>query len=398
MKAHADRSGRNAPSRTPLIAHVIFRFGIGGLENGLVNLINNMPAGRYRHVIICLTDYTNFRNRLTSSDVQVIALHKRDGKDFGAYVRLWKVLRELRPDFVHTRNLGTVDGVFAALLAGVRFRVHGEHGWDMMDLHGTNRRYRLLRRLCSLFTHRHITVSGHLADWLHEVVHIPARKITRIYNGVDTGKFFPRQTDRSILADSGFATSDSVVIGSVGRMAAVKNPVMLVRAFISLLEKNNDLRSKLCLVMIGDGPLRSEVQQTAEAAGIADRVWLPGERDDVAELLAGFDIFVIPSLNEGISNTILEAMATGLPVVATAVGGNPELVTPGATGVLVEAGDPEALVAGIQGYLDRPELRIEHGAESRRMIENNFSLRSMIDQYLAVYDEVAGVSEPVGTG
>ena len=126
--ADSSASAAQVGDQPPLIAHVIYRFGIGGLENGLVNLINNMPAGRYRHAIICLTDYTDFRNRLKSQDIPVIAVHKRDGKDFSAYVRLWKIFRKLRPDFVHTRNLGTVDVAIPAALAGVRYRIHGEHG------------------------------------------------------------------------------------------------------------------------------------------------------------------------------------------------------------------------------------------------------------------------------
>jgi sugar transferase (PEP-CTERM/EpsH1 system associated) len=268
----------------------------------------------------------------------------------------------------------------------------------MVDLHGENRRYRILRRICGLFIHRHITVSENLADWLRETVHTPAGKITQIYNGVDTEKFFPARAQRSVLGGDGFVEPDSVVIGTVGRMAAVKNPLTLLRAFISLLKRNSDQRSKLRLVMIGDGPLRAGVKEMVETAGIQSQVWLPGERDDVADLLAGFDIFVIPSLNEGISNTILEAMATGLPVVATDVGGNPELITPGHTGLLVKAGDSAALADGIQSYLDRPSLRAEHGAEGRRVVEKDFSLRSMVGQYLAVYDALAGMSKPVEAG
>ena len=381
--------------RPLLIAHVIFRFDIGGLENGLVNLINNMPSNRYRHVIICLTDFTDFRDRIKSADVQVIALHKRDGKALGVYVRLWKLFRELRPDFVHTRNLGTVDIAVPAALAGVSFRIHGEHGWDMADLHGTNRKYQLLRRLCSLFIHQHITVSANLANWLRDVVHIPGRKITHIYNGVDAEKFSPSRVGREAFAKSSFAPAETVVIGTVGRMAAVKNPLTLVQAFILLVKRETDGCANLRLVLVGDGPLRAEVQQAVTVAGIDDLVWLPGERDDIAALLGGFDVFVIPSLNEGISNTILEAMATGLPVVATDVGGNPELVKPGRTGALVEAGDAEALADGIQQYLDRPSLRVEHGAEGRRVIESKFSLQSMVQQYLAVYDALARTTEPV---
>ena len=126
-------------SDAPLIVHIIFRLDVGGMENGLVNLINGMPANRYRHAIVCLKDYTDFRSRLQRADVALYALNKKDGKDLLLYYRVWRLLRTLRPDIVHTRNLGTIDMLFPAALAGVRSRVHGEHGWDMVDLHGENR-------------------------------------------------------------------------------------------------------------------------------------------------------------------------------------------------------------------------------------------------------------------
>ena len=141
-------------SEPPLIAHVIFRLDVGGLENGVVNLVNNIPESRYRQVIICLQEFTDFRKRLTSPNVRVIALHKKQGKDPGIYFRLWKIFRELRPDIVHTRNLGTIDAVFPAAVAGVRHHVHGEHGWDMVDLYGDNRKYRLLRRACNILINK----------------------------------------------------------------------------------------------------------------------------------------------------------------------------------------------------------------------------------------------------
>src|SRR5690242_17573044 len=116
--------------RPQLIAHVINRLDVGGLENGLVNLVNRMPADRYRHAIVCMTDYTDFRRRVQREDVEVHAIGKRPGKDLGAYGRLWRLMKSLRPSVIHTRNLGTVDAQWVAFCAGVPRRVHGEHGWD----------------------------------------------------------------------------------------------------------------------------------------------------------------------------------------------------------------------------------------------------------------------------
>ncbi len=124
----------------PLIAHVIYRLDFGGLENGLVNLINRMPPERYRHAIVCLAGVgAEFRQRLQRASVEVVSLDKRPGKDVAVYARMWRTLRRLRPDIVHTRNLGTVDMQWVAAACGVRRRVHGEHGWEATDPRGTNR-------------------------------------------------------------------------------------------------------------------------------------------------------------------------------------------------------------------------------------------------------------------
>jgi glycosyltransferase involved in cell wall biosynthesis len=135
------------------------------------------------------------------------------------------------------------------------------------------------------------------------------------------------------------------------------------------------------------------LQDIVDSAGVGDIVWMPGERDDIPDVLKGIDVFVLPSLNEGISNTILEAMATGLPVVATDVGGNPELVQSEQTGFLVPAGDTDAMASAIRRYLERPELIVKHGKAARRMVEAEFGLQDMVDKYLAAYDAVMGDTE-----
>ena len=374
-------------SKPPLIAHVIHRLQVGGLVNGLVNLINNTPDGRYRHVIICMTEYTGFRDRL-QGDVPCFALHKRAGKDIAVYFRLWRLLRELKPDLLHTRNIGTLECVLPALLSGVRFRVHGEHGRDIHDIHGKNRKYNLLRRTLSPWVNKFIALSKDLESWLISVVGIPAGKVVQLYNGVDTGAFSPADKGEVKLPAEGFTSPDTILIGTVGRMQAEKDPLNLVKAFVLLAARTDIRKERLRLVMVGDGPLREEALRMLNKAGLSGQAWLPGDRHDVPELLRAMDIFVLPSLGEGISNTILEAMASGLPVVATRVGGNPELVVEGSTGVTVPAADAEALATSIARYVADPSLLKQHGVAGRRRVEESFSLQGMVDRYLAVYDQV----------
>jgi sugar transferase (PEP-CTERM/EpsH1 system associated) len=372
----------------PLVAHVIHRLAVGGLENGLVNLINHMPAERYRHAIICLSDFTDFRERIQSSDVPVIALHKRQGKDLGIHAVLWKVLRNLQPAILHTRNLPAMEYAASAMLAGVPRRVHGEHGRDIYDLDGLNPRYNLLRKTMRPFIHRHIAVSKDLESWLIRTVGVPPNRVAQIYNGVDAGRFRPRAAARRNLGAAGFCSQETLVLGTVGRMEDVKDPLTLVRAFIRLLEVDPKARQLARLVMIGDGSLKKDAEGLLATAGAAHLAWLPGERDDVPEIIRNLDIFVLPSLREGISNTILEAMASGLPVVATRVGGNVELVEEGTTGTLVPPADPIALSEAIHGYLlDRDRLS-RHGEAGRRRVDERFSIKSMVEGYLALYDAV----------
>jgi len=384
------RTGKSRP--VPLIAHVIYQLAVGGLENGLVNVINRIPEDRYRHAIISLNDYTDFRNRIKNPNVEVHVLHKRAGKDLRLYGKLWSLFRRLKPDIVHTRNLATLESQLPALLAGVPHRVHGEHGRDIHDLDGTSRKYQLLRRLFRPLIQRYIALSLDLKRYLQEQIGVPEHKISHICNGVDTEKFTPANSQARAVLPGDFSGADKIVIGTVGRMEAVKDQITLVHAFVRLVKEHPRGRESLRLIMIGDGALREPARALLEAAGLAEIAWLPGEREEVPDLLRAMDVFVLPSLAEGISNTILEAMASGLPIVATDVGGNNELVDQDTTGFLVPRADPAALADAIRVYVDDPDLRCRHGTDARKRSEDEFSLDTMVQRYQDIYDELLNTS------
>ncbi|HRQ05460.1 MAG TPA: TIGR03088 family PEP-CTERM/XrtA system glycosyltransferase [Nitrosomonas halophila] len=374
----------------PLIAHIIYHLGVGGLENGLVNLINHMPEARYRHVIICLKGYSEFHKRLHRKDIEIIALNKREGNDLRYYGRLFKLLRQLKPAIVHTRNLATIETQLVAVAAGVKARVHGEHGRDVFDLEGKNRKYNLLRKLIRPFVHRYIAVSKDLAGWLVETIQAPAARVHQIYNGVEQSRFHPDNIAPVEAFPAGFFQDQPFVIGSVGRMAAVKDYPSLVQAFLLLRERVPDNGRRLRLVIIGEGVAKAQCIDMLHAAGAEHLAWLPGERDDIAQLMRAMHLFALPSLGEGISNTILEAMASGLPVVATRVGGNAELVREGETGWLVPPGNPAALADALYRYYQDEALTTRHGQRAREVVERQFSMRAMTNGYLAVYDRLLG--------
>jgi sugar transferase (PEP-CTERM/EpsH1 system associated) len=379
----------------PLVLHVVYRFDVGGLENGVVNLINHLPATGYRHAVLALTQVTDFRRRVSRGDVEFMALDKPPGHALPLYPAMVRLFRRLRPAIVHTRNLAALEAVVPAWIAGVPVRIHGEHGVDVDELRGRQRRYRLVRRLYRPFVSHFVTVSRPLQRMLVEDVGAAPERVTRICNGVDALRFRPRGTAAEAPAGWPFSP-EHWVVGTVGRMQAVKDPVLLARAFVTALRTWPSLRQRLRLVMVGDGPLRSACRAVLQEAGADDLTWLPGERADVPQVMRALDAFVLPSLSEGVSNTLLEAMASGLPVVATDVGANGELVEADVTGRLVPAGEVEALAAAIADMAQRPDAARAMGQAGRRRAEEQFSLRAMVGAYHTLYDtQLATLRTPV---
>jgi sugar transferase (PEP-CTERM/EpsH1 system associated) len=374
----------------PLVAHILHRFDTGGLENGVVNLINHMPAGTYRHMVVALTEVTDFRHRLCDPEVECIALHKPPGQGVRLYPRLWQLLREHRPAIVHTRNLAALEMQPVAWAARVPGRIHGEHGRDVSDLDGRNPKYQRLRRLYAPFVQRYVALSQDLQGYLVERVGIAPERIEQIYNGVDSQRFSPPADGPEPIPGCPFAAPTHWLVGTVGRMQAVKHQTLLARAFVLALQQQPALRERLRLVLVGEGPLRAQAQALLTDAGLADLAWLPGERSDVPELMRGLNCFVLPSLAEGVSNTILEAMASGLPVVATDVGGNGELVQHGHTGLVIPSDDAAAMAQALCRLAAQPEDAARMGVAGRAAVEQRFSLQAMVTAYQHLYDRAAG--------
>jgi sugar transferase (PEP-CTERM/EpsH1 system associated) len=379
----------NVVPQPPLVVHVLHRFDTGGLENGVVNLINRLPAQRYRHAVVAL-DAVNpaFARRLQRGDVACLSVGKRPGPTLKIFPQLVSLFRQLAPAIVHTRNLVALDCQAAAWLAGVPVRIHGEHGRDVGDLDGSNRKNQWNRRLLRPFVQRWVALSQDLAATLTGPVGVPAGRVVHICNGVDSARFHRAEAGRAALADCPFGDPRLWVVGTVGRMQTVKNQTALAAAFVQVLQRQPRLRDSLRLAMVGDGPLRAASLQLLQQAGMADLAWLPGERTDVPDVMRALDCFVLPSLAEGISNTILEAMSTGLPVIAANVGGNGELVENGSTGLLTETAGVDHLADALEALaLDR-ERAAHLGAQGRRHVERRFSLEVMVQAYDDLYGQL----------
>lgn len=354
------------------VLHILHSFGIGGMEKGIAMLIN-YASDDFEHMILCLTETGDSRH-LIPTTIPIYEMHKPEGNSFGFILKLTKKIKEIKPDIVHTRNWGGMDGIIAARLAGCKAVVHGEHGWGMDDPQGSSKKRKFLRRWLSLGVTQFTAVSKQIKMWLEEDVRV-FKPVMQIYNGVD---FSHAQNggERQGIRQELEMSDSAFLIGTVGRLDPIKDQTGLIDAFARL----SKLRPDCHLLIVGDGPERKQLEQLK-----IDGVHLLGMRNDVAAILKQLDIFVLPSLNEGISNTILEAMAVGLPIVATAVGGTPELIAHEKNGLLVEPRDYPALAQAFARYLNDRDLRSEHGRINSAIIRERFSVEAMVAGYENVW-------------
>jgi len=367
----------------PLVMHLTYALDVGGLETLLVDCINKMPADQYRHVVVCLTRSSSFAERITQPGVEVHEMNKAPGLGLGTHVAFWKLARRLRPTILHTYNLAAMEYAFAATLAGVPVRVHAEHGRDTSDPHGLNPKHNFLRRRLAPFIDCYVPVSEDLNLWLGKVVKIAPAKTLFIKNGVDTDKYRP-----GVRGPGAPWGPEHFVIGTVARVSDIKNHRGLVDAFIRLRALLPDQAANLRLSIIGDGPLLPALRAQVAAAGLDDVVWLPGARSDVAQLVPEFSVFALPSLAEGTPVSLLEAMACALPVVASNVGGIPEVVTEQVEGSLVAPQDVEALAQALARYAASPALASEHGRAGRARVVQQYSMAAMVAAYTALYQRL----------
>jgi sugar transferase (PEP-CTERM/EpsH1 system associated) len=354
----------------------VHSFHTGGLEKGIATIVKH-ASSNFEHIVLCLST-SGESARLLPFNTNVIELRKPPGNSPFFLVKLARTLKSLRPDVVHTRNWGGMDGIIAARLVKIRSVVHGEHGWGAEDPNGLKPKRVYIRRFLNRCVCEYTGVSKEIERWLRDEIKV-RKPITQIYNGVDTEKYHPAESPAFIRSELGLA-EDAPLVGVVARLDPIKDHQTLFRAFRTVQRARPEAR----LIVIGDGPERTHLESEIEQGVI-----FLGNRSDVPEILQAVDVFVLPSLNEGISNTILEAMATTLPIVATRVGGNPELVEAGRTGILVEPGDSDSMASALLRYINNLDLQINHGRAARQRVLNHFSIQSMVQSYESVYRRVA---------
>ncbi len=364
------------------ILHVLDTLNIGGLENGVINLINNSDPSKFEHHVCCLRHAGPMTERLNQPNIEIFSINKSP-KDYLLAFRLAKRIRRLRPQIVHARNWGTIDAVIAAKMAGSPCILYSEHGREASDVQGTSSRRNYLRRFLLRHVHHIVTVSDDIRQWLIDKVALPPLSISTIRNGVDTDIFCPAEDKKTAKRNLGFEP-ETILIGAVGRLDPVKNYHMLLKA----LELQKSSPGEFAVAVVGDGPQRADLEQFAVSHGLKHTHFL-GTKSDIPRYLQAFDIFVQTSLAEGISNSILEAMACGLPIIATRVGGNSEILEDNRTATLVAPDDAMELARQIQSYVTDDEKRARIGRAARQSCVSNFSLRSMVSAYEALYISLA---------
>ena len=387
--AAAATSPENRPLR---VLHVLSVLGQGGMESGVMKLVTGCDPGRVVNDVCSLEPAWAFQN-LFSDRSRLHELSRQGAFDLRLVRQLAAVIRGRQIDVVHTHAWGTlVEGWLAARLAGVRNVVHGEHG--TMETRPVN--IAVQRRVWRRAT-RLLAVSNELADRMSRVVGIDRKQIQVIPNGVDLPPAFSRDEMRAQLG----IDHDTLVALAVGRLVPVKNYRLLLAAARGLADTGRRWR----FLIAGNGPLRDELESEISRLGLNNNVTLLGLRHDVPALMQAADAFVLTSSSEGMSNTILEAMAAGRPVVATRVGGNPELVQEGITGMLVNPHGAGELCEALRALAANPARVRRMGNAGRQRVEREFSRERMIANYTQMYESVVrgtcsartAVAETVGT-
>jgi len=352
-----------------------------GMEVMVANLTRGLVGRGHQVGVTCLEEDGLIADELRAVGVRVAVIRNPGFRGVLRPTRLEAWLRQVRPDLVHAHSGGWLKAARAAHRAGVPHVVHTVHGLlDHEPWHGV-----LFKRWATRYTARVIAVSEPLRQYLLRVVRLPPAKTTLVPNGVDVQEFYPGPRRGGWRSAMGIGP-DAPVIGNVARLDTVKNHADLIVGFARMRAE----APEAVLVIAGDGPLRRDLDARAAALGVSQQIRFLGQTRDIAALYREFDLFVLSSHAEGTSLSVLEAMASGVCVVATAVGGTPALLGSGAVGCLVRPGDPTALAAAMTALIRDPRRRRELAEAGRSAVVARYSLETMVDRYEQEYHRLIG--------
>jgi len=363
------------------ILHLITELDIGGAQKALARLLAHLDRQRFEPTVVCLYNGDKaVAQEIRQLGIPVFDLRMTAKWRFDALWRLYRLLRREHPVILHTWMFhATLIGRLVGILAGVPIRISSRRN---VEIGGPVREW--INRWTLWMDNRVIAVCEEARKAEIHRGGAPPQKVVTIYNGIEVLPLSTREAARENLRAVLGLPPHALLVGIIGRLHPQKGHRVLLEAATHVVARD----WQVYFILIGDGPLRHSLEAIAREQGLAGRVHFLGTRHDIPQLLAAMDLFVLSSFWEGMPNAVLEAMATGLPVVATAVGGTPEVVVDGVTGLLVPPRDPVALAQAIERLLADPELRHRMGQAGRERVEQHFSVEQMVRKTEALYEEL----------
>lgn len=354
---------------------------IGGLQRVVVDLALNLDKRRYSVSVCALKGGGPFEEELLRHGISVFKLPVIPNQaDYFGFWKLSRILNRERPDLIHTHNTHPlIDGVAAAILAGVPARIHTDHARQFPD----KKRYMIAERILSARINQMVAVSEAAKESLYSHEGIRPDRIKVVLNGIDGEKYYGKVSCAEKRKEMKIEAGDGPVLGFVGRLSPEKGLIYLIEAMERLAEEF----PKVLLLIAGDGELIEELSIEVRRRSLARNVRFLGPRLDVNEVMSVFDIFVLPSLREGLPLVLLEAMAASLPIVATDVGGNRTAVVEGVNGLIVPSKEIDLLHHALRRLILSEDLRREFSQNSLRLFRGQFSIEKMIKEYEAIYED-----------
>ncbi len=368
------------------ILHVVASLGIGGTEHGLLKVIDGLGEEQFEHRICAVRGVDeNFAERMNLTGKVCSVGTGRPGFQFPLF-RLLRIMHAFKPHIVHSRNFGALEAIPAAVLARVPVAIHSEHGYELEILDGLPLRRRVLCHGFFKMADAVFVVTEELRRYHSRQSWLPSERFRVLANGVNTDHFAPSQEYRKkVRAEMGIP-QERLVIGSVGRLVPIKDYGTLLQAAAELVRQGRDIH----VLLVGAGPERDGLGRQVTASPLLEgRVTFAGVSNRVLEMMNALDIFVLTSVCEGMSNTLLEAMASGLPVVATRTGGSPEIIAEGCCGYLFSPRDVAALTQLLARLAEDAGLRRTMGSAGRSRVSDHFALPIMVQRYRDLYCELA---------
>jgi glycosyltransferase involved in cell wall biosynthesis len=367
-------------NRKVRLLHVVPDLGVGGLSRVVESLCATIDKERFEVMVLSFHGGGEFVEILQRAGVPVLTLGDRDFRrrtSYTSFLEVARLLRSERIDVVHTHNTQPfLDAVPGGILARVRTMIHTDHARQFPD----RWRYMFAERMLSHFVYRVVGVSEDTSRNLMKFEKISPRKVVTIPNGI-SGRAFEVPVDRSAKRRELGISPEALILGFASRLEPQKGVPYLLDAMPAIVRRVPNAQ----LLIVGQGREQAALQHHAVSLGLNDHVRFLGVRFDMPELLGLFDAMILPSVWEGLPMIVLEAMAAGCPIIASAVGGVPTAVRHGETGILVEPAKPEAIAAAVVSLLGDRALRERYGEAGRRLFRAQFTAEAMSRRYEALY-------------